>query len=466
MSPNSNPNLNEIYDAELISRFDQFVQVSDRFRSNFSSWLQSSRALQEQPEVLETVTRVGNYVLELSDELIRNYENGTLTTQEGIPRIDEITLTINDITTTVTELQDQRNQTIYDENDPTEPLSGVPYLQFKGIQLVHDTFSMLKENIRISAPYDVFNLAPSFTITEITTLTQEGMVQEALDSSIISPALSAVGIDSIEDFNQIKNQQFTLSKIPAVIALVGLSIPEEVSQIADFVVDFLETTVILGIVQANRNEVLNSTEMEGIKEENQVLNLFALTASLPTYLSQLNLSPELITEIQALTSEIFAQMSQPSDLTVGELAEYISILIAIITTIMTVGTTLPARAATLSYRAARLAMGSSNPNTFRLWSRASRVLSALSSQTAILRSVPIPQSLVVIDNFLAGVPGAELLPTNLNRMASVFNTSAEATDSISNTPETTFVAPEPSEDSTEPIEPTDISGSTNSTNSN
>jgi hypothetical protein len=425
-------NSSEQYSPEVVSRFQQFVVATEQFESNYSSWLTNSTALQGNPGALDSVSRIGAYLLQMSQELMLSYQSGEFADASNLLKLDEVVLSINHLTQYVQGLQNQRNDFIEQENiESQQSLSGVTYVQYLGIQAIHNTFTLIKQGNTISmTPFDTFGIGPEITLEELTEITPESLIQDGLDSSITSPVLNMIGISNLQDFQQLRDQNFDYTKLPAVIGLVSLSIPSEISQIADFVIDFIETTLILGLVQTNRNEVLNSREVAPILEENQVLNLFAIGSRLPEYLSQINLEPELIDEIQAFMQDLFASMSEPSQLSVGELANYISIAIAIIATIMTLGTGLPAKAADLSARAARFAMGATSTHSFNLWSRASRILASISRRTSALSGMPIPPALLALDSALAGTPGIHILSPRLARVPGLLNNGSEVSEPV------------------------------------
>jgi hypothetical protein len=114
----------------LDSRMYQFSGAVDQFYGNFNSWLQYSRTLEENPEILQQVEVAGNLILDQCQQVMNAYHSGTIT-NEQISRVDELLISIEDLRSFVMSMINVRNSLHMMRNSPQERLSGVAAMRFE-----------------------------------------------------------------------------------------------------------------------------------------------------------------------------------------------------------------------------------------------------------------------------------------------------------------------------------------------
>jgi hypothetical protein len=410
----------------LDNRMYQFSGALDQFYGNFNSWLENSRTLEENPEILQQVEVAGNLILDECQQVMIAYYSGTITIEQ-IRTVDELLISIEDLQSFVMSMIETRNSLHMLENRPLERLSGVAAMRFEAISFIHNVYESIRENFSLNAvPVEIMGIG-SISLEDIATVSQESIVESALNNPIQRPVMNLLGFESVEDWEEMKNRPFTMREIPSVAAVVALSIPEELSDVVDAVIDTFEAVSIQAAMGGQRELILSSDEMASIREQNGVLNMMHTNDELSDFLQSLAFNPSEYSEVIELMEELYGGLSSPLELTVEDVATYIMILIMIASLVASRGATLANKAARFSARAS--ANASSGGRTAALWSRTASLMTRIEAGMSSQTGTQAVDAITNIDAVMNGIPGSNRLNPILNTGLQILDTGVEVTSS-------------------------------------
>lgn len=424
-SDSESPNIEQVEEISYLdNRMYQFSGAVDQFYGNFTSWLENSRTLEENPTLLRQVEVAGNLILDQCQQIMNAYNSGTITVEQ-LRTVDELLISIEDLRNFVMGMIEIRNSLHMIENLPQERLSGVAAMRFEAINFIHHLYQTIRENFRLTAiPVELMGIG-SISLEDIATISQESIVESALNNPIQRPVMNLLGFESVEDWDEMKNRPFTISEIPSVAAVVALSIPEELSDLVDAVIDTFEAASIQAAMGGQRELILSSDEMAFIREQNGVLNMMHTNDELNDFLRSLAFNPAECTEMYEFMEDLYSGISAPTEMTVEDVATYIIILIMIASLLASRGATLANKAARFSARAS--ANASSGGRAAALWSRAANIMARIEAGMSSQTGTQVVDAITNIDAIINGIPGSNRLNPILNTGVQALDTGVEVT---------------------------------------